>query len=126
MHIPTPVVALYAPAPQGMHIPTPVVVLYEPAPQGVHAVPSDAALYPARQVHVELLSAEKVLFGHVVQFVDASDEEVFIPQDMHIPVPVVALYEPAPQGVHASPLDEAMYPARQVQLELFASEKELV
>ena len=74
MHIPTPVVALYEPAPQGMHIPAPVVALYVPASHGVHATPSDAALYPARQVHVELLSAEKVLFGHVVQFVDASDE----------------------------------------------------
>jgi hypothetical protein len=74
MHIPTPVVALYAPAPQGMHIPTPVVVLYAPVSQGVHATPSDGALYPARQVQIELFAAEKVLVGHAVQFVDASDE----------------------------------------------------
>jgi hypothetical protein len=60
-----------------MHVPTPVAVLYAPAPQGVHATPSDKAMYPARQVHIELPSAEKVLFGHTEQVVDVIAASAF-------------------------------------------------
>jgi hypothetical protein len=116
MHIPTPVVALYAPALQGVQVAEPVAGLNVPASQAVHAVPSPP-VYPTRHVHdvSNVLVSEKVLAGHTVQFVDASDEYVFASQAMHIPAPVVSLYAPAPHGVHATPSDKASYPARQVQ-----------
>jgi len=61
-----------------MHVPTPVAVLYAPASQAVHATPSDAALYPARQVQdvsSGLLIAEKVLLGHAIQLAAAAADE---------------------------------------------------
>jgi hypothetical protein len=76
MHIPTPVVALYVPAPQGVQAAEPVADLNVAASQAVHAVPSPP-VYPTRHVHDVsngLPTAEKVLAGHTVQFVDASDE----------------------------------------------------
>jgi hypothetical protein len=41
-----------------------LMVLYVPTPQGVHATPSDGAMYPYRQVQIELPSDERALFGH--------------------------------------------------------------
>jgi hypothetical protein len=49
----------------------PVTFLYVPTPQGVHATPLDEAVYPTRHVQDRLLTAEKVLFGHAEQVVDA-------------------------------------------------------
>jgi hypothetical protein len=60
-------------AAHGVHVAEPLADFQVPTPQGVHAVPS-APVYPARQVQKALFAFEKVLFGHVVQFVDASDE----------------------------------------------------
>jgi hypothetical protein len=52
----------------------PVTFLYVPTPQGVHATPLDEAVYPT--MHVQdvsrgLPTAEKELFGHAEQVVDA-------------------------------------------------------
>jgi predicted metal-dependent phosphoesterase TrpH len=95
----------------------PLAVLYVPAAQGVHATPL-APVYPALQVQDVsrvLLAIEAVLAGHVEQFAAAVNEYVLTSQDAHVPTPVAVLYVPAPQAVHATPLDAAVYPARQVQ-----------
>jgi hypothetical protein len=97
----------YVFTPQGVHIPTPVVALCDPVSHGVHAAPSDEALNPARQVHIELSAAEKVLFGHTVQLIAAADEDVFAPHGVHVPTPATFLYVPATQAVHTVPSDKA-------------------
>jgi hypothetical protein len=116
----------------------PVADFHVPAPHGMQAVPS-APVYPARQVQIELFTPEKVLFGHALHFEAAADEYVFASHGVHIPAPVLALYVPAaqfvqstepetdfhvptPQGVHTVP-SAPVYPATQVQIELFADEK---
>jgi hypothetical protein len=104
-------------ASQAMHIPTPVMALYAPAPHGVHATPSDKASYPARQVQDVrrgLLADEKVLSGHIVQLASPANEYVFTPHGMHVPTPVAVLYVPAPQGVHDKP-SAPVYPAMHIQ-----------
>jgi hypothetical protein len=73
MHVPAPVVFLYVPAVHDVHATEPVMVLYVPVSQAVHAVPS-TPMYPARHVQIELPSTEKVLLGHGIQLVAASDE----------------------------------------------------
>jgi hypothetical protein len=98
----------------------PVAFFHLPAPQGLHAVPS-APVYPARQVQLELFAAENVLFGHAVQLVATADDDVFTPQAVHVALPVTFLYVPATQAVHTVP-SVPVYPARQVQIELFADE----
>jgi hypothetical protein len=107
-------------AAQDVHATEPEADFHSPTPQGVHSVPS-APVYPAWQVHdvIEgLLEFEKVLSGHAVQFTDATNEYVFTSHVEHVPTPVRVLYSPAAQGVHATPSDEALYPARQVHVEL--------
>ena len=96
-----------------------VVVLYAPALQAVHATPSYEAMYPARQVQFVstwLFADEKVLSGHSVQLAAPESEYVLTPHGVHIPTPVAVLREPPPHGVHGTPSDEAVYPARQVQI----------
>ena len=96
-----------------------VVVLYAPALQAVHATPSYEAMYPARQVQFVstwLFADEKVLVGHFIQIAAPESEYVLTPHGVHIPTPVAVLREPPPHGVHGTPSDEAVYPARQVQI----------
>jgi hypothetical protein len=85
-------------------------------------------VYPARQVQIELLAAEPELARHAEQVVDATAvvavEDVFAPHGMQSAEPVAFFQLPAPQGVHAVP-PAPVYPARQVQIELFAAEKVL-
>jgi hypothetical protein len=107
--------------PQAAHVPTPVAVLYVPAPQGMQATPLEVAAYPAIQVQDTsrgLPTADLVLFGHIVQLVDAvavrAVEYVFTPHEVHTAEPVTDFHLPAPQGVHAVP-STPVYPARQVQ-----------
>jgi hypothetical protein len=119
----------YVSTPQDVQATEPVVFLYVPALQPTHSTPS-APVYPAMQVQDVsrgLLAADKVLFGHAVQDSVAlrADEYVSTSQGVHVPTPVVFLYVPALQGVQTTPSNEAMYPARQVQIELFASENVL-
>jgi hypothetical protein len=135
LHTHAPVYDLYVPTSHGQIFAShntqaaePVAGFHVPASQGVHAVPS-APVYRARHlqdVRRVLLAAETVLFGHAVQFTAAADEYVFASHGVHVPTPVAVFAAPAPQGVHATPSDEALYPARQVQIELPSAEKVLV
>jgi hypothetical protein len=113
-----PDIALHVPAVQFVQAAEPVSFFHVPAPQGVHGVPS-APVYPARQVQIELPSAEKVLFGHGEQVFNAvaatAVEEVFARHDMQAAEPVAFFHLPAPQGVQAT-LPSPVYPARQVQI----------
>jgi hypothetical protein len=85
-----------------VHAAEPVSILYVPAPQAVHAAP----LRPVKPLlQVQLASALQPLHeapelaGHAV----------------HAAEPVAILYFPAPQAVHAAPL-EPVKPLLQVQL----------
>jgi hypothetical protein len=77
----------------------PVADFHVPAPQGVHAVPS-APVYPARQVQIELFSAEKVLFGHAIHFLAV--EALYVPAVHFVQtLTPIALHVPAEQFVQA-------------------------
>jgi hypothetical protein len=74
---------------------------------------------------VSAFSARDVPAGHIVQ---ALTPDMYVPpghDDKQLLAPC-KLYSSVLQGVHASLLDEAMYPARQVQVVLAASETELI
>ena len=100
--------------PQGVQDTEPVVDLNFPTSQAVHAVPS-APVYPATQVHIELIATEKVLCGHGEQGVVAatSDEKKFALHEVHATEPVADFHAPTPQGVHSLP-SLPVYPAWQV------------
>jgi hypothetical protein len=105
-----------------------MALFHLPTPHLVHLIPSQPVC-PARQIQVELLAYEKELRGHERQLALATSAEyVFTPQAVQSTGPVTFLAVPAPQGVHATPLDEAVYPTRHVQDEsrwLPAAEKVL-
>jgi hypothetical protein len=102
----------YVPAGQFVQLVEPAA-LHVPTPQGVHSVPS-APVYPARQVQIELLTVDMVLFGHIEQVAAAADEYVFASHGLQSIEPITFLYVPAPQGVHSVP-SAPVYPAWQVQ-----------
>jgi hypothetical protein len=81
------------------HVPFPVLVLYVPASHAVHDTPSEAAVYPARQMHSTLHGVELVPLGHTE----------------HVPFPGLVLNVPAPHAVHDAPFESGVYPARQKQ-----------
>ena len=66
-----------------------------------------------------LLDAELVKAGHAVHVVTEEaaiePEYVFGEHGVHVPTPVVGLYVPITQAVHAAP-SEPKYPAKHVQL----------
>jgi hypothetical protein len=96
-----PVYALYLPAPQSVHESEPIISLYFPATQAVH-VPPFSPVNP-------LLQTQAVA---AVCAVNACPE--FDRQSVHAAVPVVALYFPAKQAVHATPLSPVC-PRAQIQ-----------
>jgi hypothetical protein len=103
----------------------PLALFHLPTPQDVHLAPSQPVC-PARQIHVELLTYEKELRGQDRQLALATSVEyVFTPQAVQSTDPVTFLYVPTPQGVHATPSDEAVYPTRHVQNTLLSTEKVL-
>ena len=83
-------------------LPVPVAALYVPASHAKHSTPFDVAVYPAthvQSVSESLPAAEPLLAGHAEQ----------------TPAPVAALYVPAPHATHATPFDDAVYPATHEQ-----------
>jgi hypothetical protein len=134
---------LYVPAPQGVHsVPSGpvyparqiqfvrrILLSFEKVLIG-HVVQVGAAaneyVFSLHGVQAEgvAFSARDVPAGHIVQ---ALTSDMYVPpghDDEQLLAPST-LYVSALHAVHNTPSNEAMYPARQVHIGLFASEKEL-
>jgi hypothetical protein len=91
-----PVAAEYFPAAQSVHATEPVVALYFPVAQAKHGPPL-IPVYPKLQMHSK----------DVIHTLHVAPE--FVGQDVHAAVPLVDLYFPAPQAVHAVPLGHTVF-----------------